>query len=549
MWTALLIAVAALLAARLYNKIYFVRYCQFSSIPQLPNSFFFGHLKLLGQYMKHSPAGAHPDVAFFEMHNKVGRPPLMIIDLWPIKDPLVLVCSHHVAEQVSRVSKLHPTSVPKADHGNMKRVLGAKSLLTTNGDEWKMMRKRFNPGFASQNILALLPSIVAKLPPFIHNLETLARSQEEFRLGHVLMALTFDIIGVVVLNEHLDTQHLDVSRNGDLFKLYIQLMDTYSQDNLNAQWWLSPRIAWKRRRLDDQFEAAIKSIIRKKHAECQDEKTNDKPLRSILSLCLQDSPTLSPELLDATCHHMKSFILAGHDTTSAVLAWLFYELSRTPRVLESLRAELDSLFGPATSPQDVMDKLASSDGPRLVRCMPYTSAVFKETLRLHPPGATARYSEPGTGFSVSTPSGQQQCLDGVMIYNFDPYINRDPIVYGDWADKFEPERWLGADADDIPASAWRGFERGPRNCIGQEFATMEARVIIAVVARCFDFEKVGLGELDLDHGGKPVFGQDGQYKVKSEVYQTIQVTAKAVDGMRMKVRPSIGRRGGGKSDK
>jgi cytochrome P450 len=69
-------------------------------------------------------------------------------------------------------------------------------------------------------------------------------------------------------------------------------------------------------------------------------------------------------------------------------------------------------------------------------------------------------------------------------------IQRDRDVYGSNANDFVPERWLGDAAEKIPTSAWRSFERGPRNCIGQELAILEARVVIALVARRYDFVKV-----------------------------------------------------------
>ena len=136
------------------------------------------------------------------------------------------------------------------------------------------------------------------------------------------------------------------------------------------------------------------------------------------------------------------------------------------------------------------------------------------------------------GFKIRTSEGDDVCIDKTIIYNCHYLIQRDPKVYGETAGDFIPERWLGdsdtssATANDdgsstgdskIPSSAWRPFERGPRNCIGQELANIEARVILACVIRRYDFIKVGLGEVDTDSEGKPTVDEKGKYKTKSEL--------------------------------
>jgi cytochrome P450 len=102
-------------------------------------------------------------------------------------------------------------------------------------------------------------------------------------------------------------------------------------------------------------------------------------------------------------------------------------------------------------------------------------------------------TEPGAGITVQKSSGEYS-LEGVHVYSSHLLIHRDPEVYGDTANDFVPERWLrnGDDAakQQIPSSAWRPFERGPRNCIGQELANLEALVVVALVARRYDFVKV-----------------------------------------------------------
>jgi cytochrome P450 len=105
-------------------------------------------------------------------------------------------------------------------------------------------------------------------------------------------------------------------------------------------------------------------------------------------------------------------------------------------------------------------------------------------------------------------------------------------VYGETADDFMPERWTGdvdtssatvdedgttTGASKIPISSWRAFERGPRNCIGQELANLEARVILACVMRRYDFVKIGTGEVETDEKGQPIVDEKGKYKTKSEL--------------------------------
>lgn len=136
---------------------------------------------------------------------------------------------------------------------------------------------------------------------------------------------------------------------------------------------------------------------------------------------------------------------------------------------------------------------------------------------------------------MTTPEGEFN-LDGNWVHLSHYLIHRDPAVYGETANNFVPERWLkGGSAADLPASAWRVFERGPRNCIGQELANIEAKVILALLAYPFTFEKVGLGETDLDADGKPMLDKCGQFKTKSDMYLTMRLLPKPADKMMMKV--------------
>lgn len=457
----------------------------------------------------------------------LGKPPIVLMDFRPICRPVVFIANHDIAEQISRPSNLFRTSVPKVDMTYLRHVIGPKSILSAEGDEWKALRKRFNHGFSLQHLMTLLPTILDKTMVFVQHLDNLAQSGAEVPLTLLTVNLTYDIIGAVILDIDMNAQQMDPSQRGELVQVFSKLLDAYWDDKIHLPWWFNPLAELKRRNLGQRLDGILESIVRCKHAERQHARQkgeeNTPSAASIISLSLQDTPILTQGMLSQTCDQLRTFLLGGHDTPSATLAWVFYELSRTPRAQGAVRAELDSLFGKGTDAQAVRAQLASSAGPDLLGRMSYISAVIKETLRLHTPASTARYSTPGSGLFVKTPGGEDLCLDGLIIYNCNSIVHRDAEVFGTKADHFLPERWLGHyDCNDglkVPSSAWRPFERGPRGCIGQEFASIEMRVIIAVVARQYDFNKVGLGALALDPvNGSPILQEDGQYEVKSHLY-------------------------------
>lgn len=146
-------------------------------------------------------------------------------------------------------------------------------------------------------------------------------------------------------------------------------------------------------------------------------------------------------------------------------------------------------------------------------------AIIKETLRLHPPGTTARRAPEGSDTVLTMPNGDKLNVDGIILSPVAYIIQRDKKVWGETANDFIPERWLGGpEAADIPDGSYRPYERGPRRCTGSELANLEAKVILAVVARHFDFIKTGLGELSADEEGQPILDDKGYYKTESVLY-------------------------------
>lgn len=298
----------------------------------------------------------------------------------------------------------------------------------------------------------------------------------------------------------------------------------YDDDKFLLPWWLAPLLFLKRQKLSNKLAAELRPIIHRSFQakqESQSQKNSRNRDRSILGLSLADIEVLTPAVMEETVDALKTFLFAGYHTTSTTLNYCIYELSRTPHALRAVQQEVEDLFGAETcrDPSAMRNKLIAPGGEDLVHRMKYINAVFKESLRLYPPAASMRMAKPGDNLVVSTSQGEYR-LDGHWIYLHHYIIHRDPAVYGESADHFVPERWLKENDDDneLPASAWRVFERGPRNCIGLELANIEIRVMLALLAHTYQFSKVGLGESKLDDDAQLILDKYGQHVTKSDLY-------------------------------
>ncbi|HKS29658.1 MAG TPA: cytochrome P450, partial [Pyrinomonadaceae bacterium] len=167
------------------------------------------------------------------------------------------------------------------------------------------------------------------------------------------------------------------------------------------------------------------------------------------------------ELLDQT----KTIIGAGYETTTQALAWTWYLLARHTEVENKLHAEISEVLDGRTP--------TAEDLPRLK----YTLMMFQEAMRLYPPAwamtrAAIKEDEIG-GYRV--PANSEMMLV--------PYITHRHPKYWERPEEFYPEHFLPERQAARPAFAYFPFGGGPRKCIGNNFALMEAQLIIAMVAQ------------------------------------------------------------------
>ncbi len=159
---------------------------------------------------------------------------------------------------------------------------------------------------------------------------------------------------------------------------------------------------------------------------------------------------------------------AGYETTSNVLTWLWYALSQNPQVVDKLQAEVDTqLQGRAPTFDDLNN-------------LPYSDWVLKEALRLYP-----------SAWAIS-----RQAVEDVVINDFlikkDTVISLSPFAlhrserYWDEPNTFRPERF--ADEESMHKYQYLPFGSGPRVCVGNSFATMEMRLILATIMQQFTMQ-------------------------------------------------------------
>jgi len=160
-----------------------------------------------------------------------------------------------------------------------------------------------------------------------------------------------------------------------------------------------------------------------------------------------------------------TLLFGGHETTALTLTWAWYLLAQHPRAEARLHAELATVLGDHAP--------SAADVGRLH----FTNAVIAETLRLYPP--LWAFSREAT---ENTTIGGYPVRKGAIAIVCPWTMHRHPRYYAD-PNAFEPERWIDGLAQRLPRFAYFPFGGGPRQCIGNSFALLEAALVLATIAQ------------------------------------------------------------------
>jgi cytochrome P450 len=335
--------------------------------------------------------------------------------------------------------------------GRLFRFIMGESVFTTEGDTWKRRRKLVAPAFHAVRVNAYAETMAA------YAAETAAewRDGTTVNIERAMTDLTMRIIAKTMFDVDLKTT---VDEIGELMQTILRVGDSRIRELIpKPDWWPSPAYRQQRQAQRDLERVLMKIIAERRRTgeDCGD-------LLSMLLLSQDEDGDLLSDT-EALAEAITLFV-AGHETTAVTLMWAFKLLAEHPDVQAKLFEEVDRVLGGRVP--------TLADLPNL----PYTEMVMKETLRLYP----AAYSfgrislEPVTVDGYSLPAKRMVMLS--------PYIlQRHPDLY-DEPSAFRPERFDEADETERDRYAFIPFGAGPRVCLGNSFAMLEIRLILATIA-------------------------------------------------------------------
>ncbi|KAL7951330.1 cytochrome P450 [Trichoderma barbatum] len=520
-----------------------IRELQAQGIPTLPHSLLFGHIPILLKFRKHHPEDVHFGIIMKWLVDNCSQwipdlkhmPPVLYLDIWPVfPDIMMMVFDGSMSAQFTQIRSLPKHHITRTF---LEPLTDNLDMTSADGNQSKVWRSRFNPSFSPRNITMLIPELIDEIMVFKDLLGKMAGPSGEwgdvFQLEDRTTSLTFDVILRATMDERL---HEQINTQGSPLKQalisQIRLMSKVLGVNriLGIKRW--PWEAWIRQRNNEALRKAllgrVETLIKSPHLA--DAVSKKKTILNIaLSRTLAETGGQPPDQqsVDAILANLKLFLFAGHDTTSSTICWMFKLLQDNPDCLSKLRAELDSVLGKDTSQAASLLR----DSPQLLNSLAYINGVVKETLRFYPLASTVRQGEKDLCL-IASGSDLRYPTEGAAIHDVPSVIQLDEHVWPR-ANEFLPERWVAAQGDPMHPNkdAWRPFSMGPRNCIGQELAMVEIKLVAALVCREFDIHEAW-DKWDLKQESlKPKETVDGQ-----RLYGCGQTVQHPKDGMPVHVR-------------
>ncbi|HZC09759.1 MAG TPA: cytochrome P450 [Mycobacterium sp.] len=365
--------------------------------------------------------------------------------------PLVFVSSPQGAHDVLARTDAFAERAATPIAVELRRLVG-DNLLVMPHREWLPRRRALQPIFTKQRV----PQFAGRMA------EVAEQFADRWALGAAVdldaecRDLTLRALGHSILATDLADRTEMV---GDALRIGGKWAADRGLRPVNPPRWWPTRGQRRARAASASLHAFAAEILR----ACQADPTRDAPL--VRALMQTTDPQTGQPLSDrAICDELVLFLLAGHDTTSTVLTYALWALGHRPDLQRRVAAEAEALGD---------RRLTHEDVPRLR----YTLQVLHEAMRLCPPapavGRTVMADIEVDGYRL--PAGTVAIV-AIYAMHRDPALWEDPLRFD--PDRFSPERSKGRDR-------WQylPFGGGPRGCIGDHFAMLEATLALATILR------------------------------------------------------------------
>ncbi|GAV90648.1 p450 domain-containing protein [Cephalotus follicularis] len=349
-------------------------------------------------------------------------------------------------------------------------------LGSKNGDKWEKHRKIANPAFHQERLKHMVPAFYQSCSEMINKWEKLASESGSCELDVMpdLVTMTCDVISRTAFGSSYQEGTRIFQLQCELAKLLVQVFGSI----LVPGWRLLPTKTNRRmKEIDREIRASLKGIINNRgKAMKADEAAND-----LLGILLESNNNEIKEnrnkknagmSIDDVIDECKQFYFSGQETTSNLLVWTLLLLSKHPNWQLRGREEVLNVFS---------NKKPDYDGLNHLKIV---TMILNEVLRLYSPVAmTARTIHKETNIGkLRLPAGVQLAMPITLVHH-------DPEVWGDDALEFNPERFANGVSQAAKTQlSFFPFGWGPRICIGQNFALLEAKLALTMILQNFSFE-------------------------------------------------------------
>ena len=361
------------------------------------------------------------------------------------------------AQHVEHVLQTNSRNYRKGRNFEELKASTGNGLFVSDGDVWRRQRRLAQPAFHRQRIALFARIMTDSAAAMLERWRPLAERNETVDVSAEMTRLTLGIVGKALFSRDLSDEADTVSRSFEVVRRHTTNR-VMSVIKFPAGF---PTPANRRfRRALAEADRIVYELI----AERRRGGGDPDDLLSLL-MAARDEET-GEGLSDQELRDQAATIIgAGYETTTQALAWAWYLLARHPEIEDKLHAEISNVLGGRTP--------TAEDLPNLK----YTLMVFQEAMRLYPPAWAMSRAAIGAdeigGYRI--PAGSE-----ILML---PYLTHRHPRYWEKPEEFYPEHFLPGGVAARPRFAYFPFGGGPRQCIGNNFALMEAQLIIATVAQ------------------------------------------------------------------